>query len=331
MKKRDMSLDFIRILAMALIVLFHFYSYFPVNSSWSLVFKNGTWGGLGTGIFFMISGYLLRSRYKGNYSIRDFYKKRWLSIYPAFYLAFLGSYIFMLVTGSSPFYGGPAYRLIYTVLGIDKYLNWYNIANYSTVGEWFTAVILVLYIIYPLLSNCLNRAKASFSVVILIIYLFMNFTGLFPLNGDISLINSLMMFWAGMWIADLGEGIRKRKWPAAIFAAAGLLLLLVEIPGPKIIMTHLLAAAMFLVIYILFPREISAKPVSGTIIFLAGLSYDIYLVHHFLLLVLDSLLKHFGFAPGIGLKLVIYILLTLGFGWLLNVITKPVVSLFKKK
>lgn len=326
MKKRDMAPDFIRILATALIIFFHFFSSIEGAKSWTLTFKNGTWGLLGTSIFFMLSGYLLRLGYKDAFSLKNFYKKRWLSIFPAFYIAFAGSYLYMLITGSSPLYGGPAYKLLYTVFGIDKYVNWFGITNYSTVGEWFTAVIIVLYIMYPFLSRVLSGAKISFTVILFIVYLFMNLTDSFPGIADISVINALVMFWAGMVLADYGEPLRKNKLFAIPCGMIGVLILFVRLPIKTMFMGHLLALCIFLFMLILLPDRIPSKLVSKPVTFLAGLSYDIYLIHHFLLLVLSSLYKHFGIRADLWIQLVIYLILTIVLSYLLNVITKFVIG-----
>lgn len=331
MKKRDMALDFIRILATALIIFFHFFSSITGAKGWTLTYKNGTWGLLGTSIFFILSGYLLRSIYKGGFSLKVFYKKRWLSIYPAFYIAFLGSYLYMLVIGTSPLYGGPVYKLIYTVLGIDKYVNWFGITNYSTVGEWFTAVIVVLYLVYPLLSNHLSRSKITFSTILFLVYLFMNITNTFPAIADISVVNSMVMFWIGMWIAEYGKVIRGRKIIAVPFAIIAAVILIVKLPGLQMFWGHLLAVSVFLVLFILFPSQINAKPVAGTMSFLAGISYDVYLVHHFLILVLSSVYEHFDIELSVPAGLIVYTAVTIGVGYVLNLITKFVIGLVGKK
>ena len=79
--KREIGYDFIRFIAMLLIVVFHFYSTcaekgyrFPSLLKHVIVHGSIGWGGVGVALFFMLSGAVLMMTNKDK-SILYFYKK----------------------------------------------------------------------------------------------------------------------------------------------------------------------------------------------------------------------------------------------------------------
>lgn len=91
-KERIKSFDLIRCISMLIIVIYHWectYEQLNVNGyhQYLPLIKGIDWGRVGVTMFFMLSGASLQY----NYSERklqwiDFYKKRWISIFPMFYM-----------------------------------------------------------------------------------------------------------------------------------------------------------------------------------------------------------------------------------------------------
>ena len=99
MKKQEIkSFHFIKAICAIGIIIFHFSCYLEnTNFRPFYYFKNGNWGYTFVTIFFIVSGGLLYHNYSDKMNIKTYYKKRWKSIFPMFYLAYIAvelEYIF---------------------------------------------------------------------------------------------------------------------------------------------------------------------------------------------------------------------------------------------
>ncbi|MDQ2752026.1 MAG: acyltransferase, partial [Bacteroidota bacterium] len=147
------SLNGLRAVSILMVIFFHFRSdnYFVFHSEWAnqlgSVFINGE---LGVNIFFIISGYLITTllikekNKTGSISLKDFYLRRTLRIFPAYY----------------------ALLLVYFVLQCFHYFkltttDWLSVILYSKqffsspvheIGHlWSLSVEEVFYLVYPFL------------------------------------------------------------------------------------------------------------------------------------------------------------------------------------
>lgn len=335
MKKREVSLDYIRVFATIMIVVFHFASTFIEGESVLIKTANITWGGLGTALFFLLSGYLLRKRHYNITSVKDFYISRWLSIFPPFYIAFIVAYLINVVRLKQFFYQAPAYTLIYTLLGIDNLIKWFGVTSYAIVGEWFTGIIVILYLLFPILNIVMKRTRWSTTIIILIMYVLDIMLGWYPVLPDISIIACLFIFWMGMLLADKGTLFKKKEINyafGAIYLAAFLILLFVAIPVPQIIVTHIEAILLFMSMNILLAGTKTESWLSKTISYLSTLSYAVYLVHHYILFVLDASRKYVGIINVMPVPVIfmLYIVIVSGSSFALWKISSKVVMLIQK-
>lgn len=180
--QRLVYLDIIRICAFLCILIIHF----NASVSGYDIYGNFTYpnhlipnnyfgcylGEIGVGLFFLLSGACLQYVTQGKTtSLVSFYKKRWLSIFPLYYVTF---FIFTLF--SFMWYKGyPNFKighLLSSFLGIDGYLMAMRHVGYETYqcGEWFLGCILALYIIYPLLSFAANKSPRLTALITLVAY-----------------------------------------------------------------------------------------------------------------------------------------------------------------
>lgn len=299
MKKRDLSLDCIRILAIFLILIFHYASTMFQSDSMFLFHANGTWGSLGTAIFFLLSGYLLRKRYSEMGSVLSFYKKRWLSIFPAFYLAFIVCYLINVIRLRDFFYEGPAYSLVYTLLGIDNLVKWFGISSYAIVGEWFTGIIVILYILFPLLNKFMKSGRWSVSFIFLVFYIIYNIFEWYPLMPEISLVSNAFIFWVGMLIGDYDGYLRKRYTVGILSLVISLLLLFISLPIPELFSNHIIAVFMFVAGINILKNLKTDGRVAAPIIYLSSISYPVYLVHHYIVNVIFLINRKTGIVDNI--------------------------------
>lgn len=297
MKKRDLSLDIIRILAIISIVIFHYAGTRNTGGGIFLFYANGTVGSLGTAVFFILSGYLLQKNHHKIDSVFSFYKKRWISIFPAFYIAFFVAFLINAIRLGSLFYRGHAYSLVYTLLGIDNLVSWFGVTTYAIVGEWFSGIIILLYILFPLLNRLMRLNKWSVTVIFSIFYVIYNVREWYPLIPDISLVSCGFVFWIGMLVAEYDESVRKSYITGVVSLVMAILMLCVSIPVPEVFANHLTALLLFVAGIVLL------KSISGggkAIGYLSGLSYSVYLVHHYIANVLVMFEDKYGYVDKVS-------------------------------
>lgn len=159
-KEHIFAMDFVRVLASVMIVIFHYnmvsYDYKEIVKP-NLLFveyANGTMGHIGVSLFFILTGASLMYIYSEKLDVKDYFKKRFLAIFPLYWTVY-GAFFcyFYLLTGKLKF-DRPLWTLVLTVVGLDGYLD-QMIPNYYLVGEWFVGCILLIYICFPLLRKAM--------------------------------------------------------------------------------------------------------------------------------------------------------------------------------
>lgn len=303
--KRDKSLDFIRAFATCLIVTFHFFNFCNQTDSIFYGYANGGWGSVGTTLFFLLSGYALYMKHPVVFNIKNFYKKRWASIYPMFYLAFLLAYFIHAFRGSGFTYGGSFLRLIFTLLGIDSYLGFYSIESYHLVAEWFTTIIILIYLLYPLLVWLFARWRKAVTAILLLVYLLNLQFDLFAVTDDANLITGLYCFWIGMLLCAYHEKLSAYRKPLTVISLVFILLIVfVKLPWQSLLWKNLLGISLFLFL----------QQSSGLLLRIPGFSfcsekiskysYAIYLIHHFI--INEFCMQINGYMPGVHTTLFLY-------------------------
>lgn len=120
-------------------------------------------GGIGVSLFFMLSGTTLMMHYHGGW--KNFYLKRFKSIYPMFWIAYAIVAMFDLMFSGSV--GAIDLRLFpLTVAGMDGYLATLGVVPYGfyKIGEWFLGCIVLLYLLFPIVYQCVKRFPAATAI-----------------------------------------------------------------------------------------------------------------------------------------------------------------------
>lgn len=89
MKKKLHNIEFIRSVAAIGIICFHYACGTASEYKFMLTFANGIWGDIFVVIFFVLSGGLLYMNNEVILSPKEFYYKRFKTIFPSFYIAYL--------------------------------------------------------------------------------------------------------------------------------------------------------------------------------------------------------------------------------------------------
>ena len=288
-KKRYFAYDLMRAIAMLLIVFYH------MNCEWSarqmdsllVVTKIGAQGYLGwqgVSLFILVSGAAQCISYERCSNLKTYYKKRWWSIFPSFYLAYFVCYLMGGFGGGVKLFD-PSF--LWTLTGLDGYVSLFGIQSHYLVGEWFIGMILVLYIVFPVLYALVTHYPKQTLIVALLYYLVM--VQLLGKTGrvDKDILLNVVMFLAGIYLYHYVKNVSLRTG----VVAAVLLCLVVFIPLPERVTWYLFALEGILW-YLIFMAAGNAldrmtnmacmilKKLVGV---LSKYSYEIFLLHHVLI------------------------------------------------
>lgn len=169
-KKRICSLDLVRVFACICVCVVHFNATVSGwNTAGGFVYPNSIvpnyylenrlyLGDIGVSLFFMLTGASLMLTYReGN--LKTYYKKRFMSIYPMFWTAYVAAHIYDFLAWKGVPSGGIR-EFILSIFCMDGYFSMIGLlagGPFYKLGEWFLGALIPLYIIFPLLHKCLKR------------------------------------------------------------------------------------------------------------------------------------------------------------------------------
>ena len=139
-------------LAIMWIVFFHIYMWCDISGvytpRWIKLFDRG---GCGVDIFILLSTYGLQASIEKN-SIGRFYVNRIKRLFPVYFL-------FLLTLFLTFEHNCPLDRIIVQIVGQITGLSLFKYPDFFSCGfcfDWFTPAIIFLYILFPLLSKCVQ-------------------------------------------------------------------------------------------------------------------------------------------------------------------------------
>lgn len=298
-KERLFYLDVIRALSILLIVAYHFcvrldlfhiasISFLLDNDSYSL-------GMVEVRLFFIISGVALMYTYMDTIDIKTFYKKRFLNIYPMYWLAYIGAFIAYYLLLKAPIPHAAPFSFVFTILGIDNYVMDF-FPTFYLLGEWFLGVIIVFYIVFPLLRKLVNRYPIQLFVVMLMIVLVLAVYNPFVLKpAHRSILVSLFSCVLGMLFIKYVKSFHISIVVVSAVVALGIFIMKPEIN--VLLMSHVLAITLF-VLLVSFSKYLHAiKWIKKGIGKISKFSYPIFLTHHVILVACLTPFKNMNFSP----------------------------------
>lgn len=284
-RPRIFYLDFVRAVATVAIIMTHYNALFIYNVSSPMPWKAfitinvaGIYiGDFGVSLFFIISGASLMYVYDQRFEPKTFYRKRFLGIYPMFWLAYLFAMLYRFFTTGGYFQGVPYRRIIYTILGIDTYVNNFGIRTFSLVGEWFIAVIVMMYMVFPLLRVGVQKHPWITAAVFLGLSLVSTFTW----GRSIGLLARIPEFLFGMLFQKY---IHRADWKAALVSLVVLILNGIFKPSvvPTNIMVLYVGIASFLLL-VWLGSILKWGSLRNIVKEIGKYSYPCFLVHHFVI------------------------------------------------
>ena len=283
-RERLFYLDFVRAIAAISIVMTHFnarYLYLnppmPEKAVITTTVSNIYIGGWGVSLFFIISGAALMYVYEEKCEIKQFYKKRFFSIYPMFWIAYIFAFFYFFYKNKSvPGGGAPKINFIFSILGFDGLLA-ENIPTFYILGEWFLGAIILMYLLFPVLRKLVNERPVITIVGILLIYFYIVFFYRLSFNPAKLIFTRLPEIVFGMYFV---KWRKKVNWKVALIALIVLILNGVLKPGWSDIMqtTYVGIASFLVLVYLSYFMENRWCQWGASII--SKYSYAIFLVHH---------------------------------------------------
>lgn len=320
--KREKGLDFVRAISVLGIVAFHFYVHSSSEQKLFLIHTNGAWGGTLNYLFFTLSGLVLHTKYgpQEKLDLRTFYYKRWKATMPAYLLVFCAAFLIQVIKRGQFFYLPiPKYRLLFTLIGMDCYINMV-MPTYFLTGEWFLGAILLLYIIYPLLRFLTHKCRLitlAGSIALYVLFLKIDFFGM-PIN--VNPATCILSFYIGMLLASYPNVLKN---PVVVLLSALCCAVLIREPigAPHITKEILVGATLLITLNIVGGFLCRSRLVNHLVSTVCRLGYYTFLIHHQLI---NAVLKHFN-PVNTGRALLLLIALffaSLFFSYLLDMVIK---------
>ncbi|MDP4266501.1 MAG: acyltransferase [Bacteroidota bacterium] len=184
------SLNGLRAISIIIVILSHLdvnFTAFPVFFKYFPFFRDGQ---LGVNVFFVISGFLITSlllreeNHNNTISLKNFYFRRVLRIFPAYY--FLLLFLFILHYKDLIYINNYSWI---TALTYTKYFNWK--LDWYTAHSWSLSIEENFYLVWPLVFIFGMKSRKIFMFLILITIPFFRIYNFF---GNADWIDGLTIF-----------------------------------------------------------------------------------------------------------------------------------------
>ena len=347
-KKRIVSLDVLKALAIMLIFFYHIVvDVYILNPMFNLKFfmdiVDTNWINLimvAVALFVTISGITTYMRHKDT-KWYDFYKNRFNKILIPFYIVYVMYFIIKSVTFHTyRFFGGVnRLNIIWTILGMDEYIKNYGLNTFSLgIGEWFLGCIIICYLLFPLLVNLYRKYKIFFLIIINIyIVLLCIFNNNLNPPIHMNILYQIYFFSIGIFIGDFYETIdslRKRlNIYGIVFTIIFLILLYLQILFNRY---NIYINVIFLTIFIIytfmsyfehgFEKIKKVDYINKAFNFFTNISYEFFLIHHFVIYEISYLV---GYKKLRGYEMLLYFIIAFLITILLSYIVKYIELFYK--
>ena len=295
--KRYYFMDLLRILSFLIIIGYHFFKDLSLRFSAELpdpdhLLQAGNvhLGMIAVSLFFVISGAGLtlqmnRKTAEGfDISIwKDYYKGRFFQIMIPFYVSYLFYAAYKLkTTHGAVFAGIPLWRAVFTLIGIDEYVNMTGFRTFTLgIGEWFLGALILIYAVFPLLYFCLKKWEflSVPAVCLYYVLLVLNYHSTVPWHLNVFV--KICEFIVGMLIAMHLEELMRRPYCCLLVLAP-----LLPLPAP--IVNTLTCAGIFLLAMQAEPLLRRSGTLVRALVFAGGYTFYIYLIHHAVIYTLND-------------------------------------------
>lgn len=265
------------------------------------------------GLFILISGTTITySNINRDIKVIEFYKKRLLRVLIPFYVAYIIYFIIKVITLKNiHIYGGvPKWNIIWTICGMDEYLNAAGFKTFSLgIGEWFLGCIILCYLVYPFLYKA-HKKNPIITFVVMISYyivLNLNYTKLgFVIPSHMNFLSQVYNFYLGIVLARVAYIILdndSNNGRVKLYGSKWLLILTIPIflyfyfykpiiNIPDNFKTTLVVLSIAISFYLLEGKNSSNKVICNITNYFNNISYEFFLVHHFVIYQIDYMVNY---------------------------------------
>ncbi len=316
MKKRYNFMNVLRVLSMFTIVFYHMlitlyiYGIRQLDSiSFFFENKNMHIAKIGVCLFFMLSGAgLILSSKDGSFNVKEFYIKRFKKILIPFYIVYACYFLFLLLTSqislSNTFAGKDIkpYSFIFTLLGMDAYLENFGIATCSLgIGEWFLGCLIFIYLLYPLLRMAMLKNKFVTIILATVYYIIMIIVyNNIPLFSGVPMYMNMVIkiydFILGMFLILIIDELPRVTLYISIIINLFFVLCPVTLPGVDSFQIPIQCVTIFIIFAHLEKIFEKANGLMKFIDLLAAFSYEYFLFHHCVILHLSTFGQNIAFS-----------------------------------
>lgn len=288
-------------------------------------------GSFGVSLFFIVSGAALMYVYDEKIDVKNYLIRRFKGIYPLFWLTYIIAFFIMFYKNAGMNHGIPKYRIIYSILGCDGNVQFFQ-PTFYLVGEWFLSVIILLYVVFPLARIAMKKWPVIVWILSVGIFAlcYLVWDSVLPL--DCFFIARLPEFLFGMLFVKV---IKKPKvWLAVPGAAILLGSVLFEsrfLQIDHIIRTEIIGIATFCVLSFVL-QWFKGDFITRLSKFIDQYTYGFFLSHHFIqTIVLEKFVGTYLTRADIILACCLCLIVTILSTLWLQRINKMIMNCFKKE
>lgn len=285
-KTRLFYLDLVRAMAMIFIVIAHFNYPFLNDHPIFPIYPLGVFlGDLGVSLFLIVSGTALMytNGDSQHLNLASFFWKRFKSIYPMFWIAFIVSNCYLAFrSGGASLHRAPGWTLLLSVLGLDGYISITGLSTFYTLGEWFLGFIIIFYLIFPILRIGVKNYPLITFLIATPLYIASNLFHIHmgKLPGNLLLTTRLPELLFGMYFAKYVHAV---PLPITVLSFAFLLVQQATNVIPSNWTVAPAGIAIFLILYWV-SQKLTNNVVRQIIYILSKYSYAVFLTHHMVII-----------------------------------------------
>ena len=199
---RIIGYDYIRAISIIIVISYHYscsFDIYSINGFHDYFYSIGNtgYGSIAVCIFLILSGSSLCHNYHYKISTKNFYKKRWINIFPQFYIIWIPLYFLQYFIKETFLWGGDFWKIFLSFIGMDGYFLYLG-NNFCIIGEWFLGSIIILYLLYPLLRYLLINNAFISSILFFLLFIYTTFYDIFLVSDYRNLFTCIFCFWMGM-------------------------------------------------------------------------------------------------------------------------------------
>ncbi|MBQ3673027.1 MAG: acyltransferase [Paludibacteraceae bacterium] len=277
------GVDLARIIGAFGIVVFHFACYAMPLKPYLYETANCPYGQIWVALFFALSGACI-ARSNVDTGIWSFYKKRWMAVFPMFFIAYAVVFALKLVVWGYWWGAISWWTIPLTLVGMDSFF-YYLCPNFCCIGEWFIGALIVCYLLFPLLRKALTYIPYTTAIILLVGCAIVPYLDWFTIEPWHNLWVCTTIFYLGMLLSQYPK-IFTSKVSLIISALIAIIISVIPMPFKQFDVVAqigypiIAGISYFIVLTCLGAYLENSKRLKTFLSELSSISYPVFLVQH---------------------------------------------------